>query len=108
MRHPTFEYLLVAAVAAAVTYLLTLVARRAAILWKAVAKPRDRDIHAVATPRMGGVAVFAGFALALFLGQGAGTVLFGLGLAAVGYRGAFALAGAGVLALALWARQGMR
>lgn len=60
-----------------------------------------------ALPEARGTAVGA-FALALFLGQGAGTVLFGLGLAAVGYRGAFALAGAGVLALALWARQGMR
>ncbi len=66
MRHPTLEYLLVAVVAAAVTFLLTPVARRVAIRIKAVARPRDRDVHAVATPRMGGVAVFLGFALALF------------------------------------------
>jgi UDP-GlcNAc:undecaprenyl-phosphate GlcNAc-1-phosphate transferase len=66
MRHPTLEYLLVACVAAAVTFLLTPVARRVAIRIKAVARPRDRDVHAVATPRMGGVAVFLGFALALF------------------------------------------
>jgi predicted MFS family arabinose efflux permease len=60
-----------------------------------------------ALPEARGTAVGA-FALALFLGQGAGSLAFGLGLAAVGYRGAFAVAGAGVLALALWARQGMR
>jgi UDP-GlcNAc:undecaprenyl-phosphate GlcNAc-1-phosphate transferase len=65
--HPSLEYLLVACIAAAVTFLLTPVARRVAIRSKAVAKPRDRDVHAVATPRMGGVALFAGFALALFV-----------------------------------------
>jgi UDP-GlcNAc:undecaprenyl-phosphate/decaprenyl-phosphate GlcNAc-1-phosphate transferase len=65
--HPSLEYLLVACVAAAVTFLLTPVARRIAIRTKAVATPRDRDVHAVATPRMGGVAIFAGFALSLFI-----------------------------------------
>jgi UDP-GlcNAc:undecaprenyl-phosphate GlcNAc-1-phosphate transferase len=65
--HPSLEYFLVASVAAAVTFLLTPIARRVAIRWKAIARPRDRDVHAVATPRMGGVALFAGFALALFL-----------------------------------------
>jgi UDP-GlcNAc:undecaprenyl-phosphate GlcNAc-1-phosphate transferase len=65
--HPSLEYLLVACVAAAVTFLLTPVARRIAIRSKAVALPRDRDVHAVATPRMGGVALFAGFSLALFV-----------------------------------------
>jgi UDP-GlcNAc:undecaprenyl-phosphate/decaprenyl-phosphate GlcNAc-1-phosphate transferase len=67
MKHPTFEYLLVALVAASSTYLLTPVARRLAIRWRAVARPRDRDVHAVATPRLGGVALFAGFALAVFV-----------------------------------------
>jgi predicted MFS family arabinose efflux permease len=60
-----------------------------------------------ALPQARGTAVGA-FALALFFGQGAGSLLFGLGLSAIGYRGAFAVAGAGTLALALWARQGMR
>ena len=40
-----------------------------AISWGAIARPRDRDVHAVAIPRMGGVALFAGFALALFVAQ---------------------------------------
>jgi UDP-GlcNAc:undecaprenyl-phosphate/decaprenyl-phosphate GlcNAc-1-phosphate transferase len=66
-QHPSLEYLLVACIAAAVTFLLTPIARRVAVRWRAVAKPRDRDVHAVATPRMGGVALFAGFALALFV-----------------------------------------
>jgi len=65
--HPSLEYLLVACIAAATTFLLTPVARRLAIRWQALAMPRDRDVHAVATPRMGGVALFAGFALALFV-----------------------------------------
>jgi predicted MFS family arabinose efflux permease len=60
-----------------------------------------------ALPEARGTAVGA-FALALFLGQGVGSLVFGLGLSTVGYRGAFAVAGAGVLALAAWARQGMR
>ena len=66
-EHPSLEYLLVACVAASVTFLLTPIARQIAIRWKAVARPRDRDVHAVATPRMGGLALFAGFALALFV-----------------------------------------
>ena len=66
-EHPSLEYLLVACVAATVTFLLTPIARQIAIRWRAVARPRDRDVHAVATPRMGGVALFGGFALALFV-----------------------------------------
>jgi predicted MFS family arabinose efflux permease len=57
-------------------------------------------------PEARGTAV-AGFALFLFLGQSAGSLAFGVGLASIGYRGAFALAAAGVLALALWARRGV-
>jgi UDP-GlcNAc:undecaprenyl-phosphate GlcNAc-1-phosphate transferase len=67
MKHPSLEYLLVAAVAAAVTFLLTPLARLAAVRIKAIARPRDRDVHAVAIPRMGGAALFAGIALALFV-----------------------------------------
>jgi len=65
--HPSLEYLLVACIAAALAFVLTPLARRLAIRWQALAMPRDRDVHAVATPRMGGVALFAGFALALFV-----------------------------------------
>jgi UDP-GlcNAc:undecaprenyl-phosphate/decaprenyl-phosphate GlcNAc-1-phosphate transferase len=65
--HPSLEYLLVGLIAAAVAFILTPVARRMAIRWQALAMPRDRDVHAVATPRMGGVALFIGFAVALFV-----------------------------------------
>ena len=64
MYHPSLEYALVASVAAAATFLLTPLARRVAIGWGAVAKPRDRDVHAVSTPRMGGVALLGGLAAA--------------------------------------------
>jgi UDP-GlcNAc:undecaprenyl-phosphate GlcNAc-1-phosphate transferase len=65
MTHPRLEYLLVAVIAAVVTFLLTPLARAIAIRIGAVALPRDRDVHAVAIPRMGGVAMFCGIALAL-------------------------------------------
>ena len=54
------EYLLVLCVAAAVTYLLTPVARRFALRTGAMAEPRDRDVHAIPTPRLGGLAMYAG------------------------------------------------
>ena len=64
--HPSLEYLLVAAVAGAGSFLFTPIARALAVRVKAIARPRDRDVHAVAIPRMGGVALFVGLALALF------------------------------------------
>jgi UDP-GlcNAc:undecaprenyl-phosphate GlcNAc-1-phosphate transferase len=64
--HPSLEYLLVAAVAGAGSFLATPVARAIAVRWGAIARPRDRDVHAVAIPRMGGVALLVGFGLALF------------------------------------------
>jgi UDP-GlcNAc:undecaprenyl-phosphate GlcNAc-1-phosphate transferase len=54
------EYLLVLCVAAGVTYLLTPVARRFALAIGAMAQPRDRDVHAIPTPRLGGLAMYAG------------------------------------------------
>lgn len=65
--HPSLEYALVACIAAAGSFLFTPVARRAAIAWGAIARPRDRDVHAVATPRLGGVALLLGLAMALFV-----------------------------------------
>ena len=61
------EYLLTAVVAAAVTYLLTPVARRIAIRWGAMTAVRDRDVHAVPTPRLGGIAMMGGFGAALLV-----------------------------------------
>jgi UDP-GlcNAc:undecaprenyl-phosphate GlcNAc-1-phosphate transferase len=48
-------------VAAAVTYLLTPVARRIALRWGALTPVRDRDVHAIPTPRLGGIAMLGGF-----------------------------------------------
>ncbi|MGH3369080.1 MAG: undecaprenyl/decaprenyl-phosphate alpha-N-acetylglucosaminyl 1-phosphate transferase, partial [Nocardioidaceae bacterium] len=62
------EYLLVMFVAGATTFLLTGIARRIALRYGAVAKVRDRDVHAVPIPYFGGVAILggliAGFAVA--------------------------------------------
>jgi UDP-GlcNAc:undecaprenyl-phosphate GlcNAc-1-phosphate transferase len=61
------EYALVFCIAAAVTFLLTPVVRVLARQWGAVARPRDRDVHAIPTPRLGGVAIFGGMAVALLV-----------------------------------------
>ena len=53
------EYLVCFLVAAAVTYLLTPAVRRLAISAKAMAEVRDRDISRQATPRWGGLAMYA-------------------------------------------------
>ena len=55
------EYMLTLVVAAAVTYLLTPVARRIALRWGALTPVRDRDVHAIPTPRLGGLAMLGGF-----------------------------------------------
>lgn len=55
-------YLLVILVAAGVTYLATPLARRFAERTGAMTPLRERDVHAVPTPRLGGLAMFAGLA----------------------------------------------
>lgn len=64
---PSLEYALVGCIAAIASFLSTPVARVIATRWGAVAKPRDRDVHAVDTPRLGGLALLAGFAIAMLL-----------------------------------------
>jgi UDP-GlcNAc:undecaprenyl-phosphate/decaprenyl-phosphate GlcNAc-1-phosphate transferase len=61
------EYLLVLMVAAATTYLSTGVVRRVAIGARVMAPVRDRDVHAIPTPRLGGVAMFVGMCAALLV-----------------------------------------
>ena len=61
------EYALVCCIAAAVTFLVTPVVRVVARRWGAVARPRDRDVHAIPTPRLGGVAIYTGMAVALLV-----------------------------------------
>jgi UDP-GlcNAc:undecaprenyl-phosphate GlcNAc-1-phosphate transferase len=63
------EYLLVLCVAAGVTYLLTPVARRFALRIGAMAEPRDRDVHAIPTPRLGGLAMYAGVCAAFLVAR---------------------------------------
>jgi UDP-GlcNAc:undecaprenyl-phosphate GlcNAc-1-phosphate transferase len=54
------EYLTVFLVAAVVTYLLGVVAREVALRTGAVAKVRDRDVHAIPIPYFGGLAMLGG------------------------------------------------
>jgi UDP-GlcNAc:undecaprenyl-phosphate GlcNAc-1-phosphate transferase len=54
-------------VAATVTYLLTPVARRIALRWGAMTPVRDRDVHAIPTPRLGGIAMLGGFGAGLLV-----------------------------------------
>ncbi|MBO3090284.1 MraY family glycosyltransferase [Cellulomonas dongxiuzhuiae] len=62
-------YVLVAVIAAVVTYLTTPLARWCALRWGAITAVRDRDVHAVPTPRLGGMAMFAGLLVALLMGS---------------------------------------
>ncbi|HWL35826.1 MAG TPA: MraY family glycosyltransferase [Frankiaceae bacterium] len=63
------EYALVFFVAATVTYLLTPVARRLAVATKTLAQPRDRDVHAIPTPYLGGIAMFGGVVAAMYVAR---------------------------------------
>jgi MFS family permease len=56
-----------------------------------------------ALPEARGTAV-AGFAMALFLGQALGAVVFGAIIAAIGFREAFLIAAFGTVMLAFWIR----
>jgi UDP-GlcNAc:undecaprenyl-phosphate GlcNAc-1-phosphate transferase len=58
-------YLFIAAVAGGVTWLVTPLVRHLSISLGAVSEVRARDVHTVPTPRMGGVGMLAGFAVAL-------------------------------------------
>jgi len=61
------EYSLVLLTAFATTYLLAGLCRRLALLTGAVAKVRDRDVHAVPIPYFGGVAMITGAGAAFLL-----------------------------------------
>lgn len=58
-------YLFIAAIAGGVTWLVTPLVRHLAIEIGAVGEVRKRDVHTVPTPRMGGVAMLIGFAVAI-------------------------------------------
>ncbi len=61
------EYILSLLAAAAVTYLLTPLARELALKWRVVASVRDRDVHATPTPLLGGLAMVGGLLAGLIL-----------------------------------------
>jgi UDP-GlcNAc:undecaprenyl-phosphate/decaprenyl-phosphate GlcNAc-1-phosphate transferase len=59
------EYVLTGAVAAAVCYLLTPFVRRFAEAIGAYTDVRDRDVHTIPTPRLGGLGMYAGIFAAI-------------------------------------------
>src|SRR5262249_57609839 len=61
------EYARVGLSAAAVTYLLTPLVRRLAIAGGAIHAARDRDVHVVPIPLLGGLAIYAGVAAGLIV-----------------------------------------
>lgn len=63
------EFLMVLLTAAVVTYLATPLVRRLALVVGAITAVRDRDVHTVPIPRLGGVAMLVGFAAAVLLGS---------------------------------------
>lgn len=60
-------YLLLLLFAMAVTVVLTPLVRRLALAFNVLTPLRERDVHSVPTPRMGGIAMTAGFAFSLLL-----------------------------------------
>src|SRR5580704_3981066 len=61
------EYVITLLAAAAVTYILTPVVRRFAVAVGAMHAARERDVHEMPTPLLGGVAIYGGLAAALLL-----------------------------------------
>jgi len=63
------EYLVVAGIAAAVTFLVGVLARESAARINAVAAVRDRDVHAIPIPYFGGIAMLAGLGAAYLVSR---------------------------------------
>ncbi|NUR87527.1 MAG: undecaprenyl/decaprenyl-phosphate alpha-N-acetylglucosaminyl 1-phosphate transferase, partial [Nonomuraea sp.] len=61
------EYLFMALIAAAVTYLLVPLVRRFAIRIGAMPEVRDRDVHTTPIPRLGGLAMYGGLVAGLLV-----------------------------------------
>ncbi|OZG50184.1 MraY family glycosyltransferase [Bombiscardovia coagulans] len=84
-------YILVAAVAGGATWLVTPLIRHLAIRIGAVGQVRARDVHTVPTPRMGGLAMLVGFAVAMLF---ASRIPFISGLFETGHQAWVILIGA--------------
>lgn len=63
------EYVLVCVIAAVVTFVTTPLARWIAMRFGAVTPVRERDVHSMPIPRLGGVAMLLGFAAAVLVGR---------------------------------------
>src|SRR3984957_11199439 len=63
------EYLFILIIAAAVTYLLTPLVRRAAIAMHAQHAARGRDVHKEPTPLLGGLAMYGGLVAGLLVAE---------------------------------------
>ena len=61
------EYIFIVLVAAIVTYAATPLLRWLALRFRAFTPVRDRDVHDVPIPRLGGVAMYLGFAAAMLV-----------------------------------------
>ena len=61
------EYLLVLSVAAIVTFLLTPIVRWCSVRWGAMPDVRDRDVHTIPIPRLGGVGLYSGMCAGVFV-----------------------------------------
>ncbi|MBF8194307.1 undecaprenyl/decaprenyl-phosphate alpha-N-acetylglucosaminyl 1-phosphate transferase [Nonomuraea sp. K274] len=64
------EYLFMALISAAVTYLLVPLVRRFAIRIGAMPEVRERDVHTTPTPRLGGLAMYGGLVAGLLVANG--------------------------------------
>ncbi|GAA2376626.1 MULTISPECIES: glycosyltransferase family 4 protein [Gordonia] len=64
---PLRELALVGLTAAGITYFLTSLVRVCAVRFGAVAVPRQRDVHVIPTPRLGGVGMYIGIVCAIGL-----------------------------------------
>ena len=64
---PFRELLLIAVTAGLVTFVVTGLVRRVAPAIGGLAYPRERDVHQVPTPRLGGVGIFTGMLIAVYL-----------------------------------------
>ena len=75
------EYLLVLLASAAITYVTVPVVRWYAVRWNVMAEIRDRDVHDIPIPRLGGVAMYLGFLAGMLVASQLGRNVYRVDLA---------------------------